>query len=335
MCHYTAKRTLQLMSAYLEGLQKMNYFRLFILPYMQQLKAIFTLIRFPNLLFILITQWLVYTQIISPSVLSEYTSTTFGKSELVLFVLSTVLIAAAGYIINDYFDIGIDVINKPQRVTIEKIFKRRTIIIAHVLLNLVAICMAGYLAFTFLKLRLIGLQLLSILLLYVYSTTFKRRLIIGNLMIAFLNALTLVSLAFYEPKFNLFSVNQLGMQLFWVYVLFAFLITWIREIVKDIEDLKGDTSQNCRTIPLVFGITKAKQIICFFLVVLMILLLFTFFNLFFTHKALVFFLLSFVFIPLIYIFYLVCIATNSRHFHWISQYIKYCTFLGILSLLLI
>ena len=120
---------------------------------MKLISAFFRLIRWPNLVFIALTQFLFYYCIITPSLPESYfqQSRSLSPPVFYLLVLASVLIAAAGYIINDYFDIGIDAINKPERVTIEKIFKRRTIITWHILLNVIALMMAGYIAYHFVR----------------------------------------------------------------------------------------------------------------------------------------------------------------------------------------
>ncbi|MBL7766528.1 MAG: geranylgeranylglycerol-phosphate geranylgeranyltransferase [Chitinophagaceae bacterium] len=302
---------------------------------MRKLNALITIIRLPNLVFIFLTQILAWHCILKPAVLSEHQLPTLSTSHLLWLAFSTVLIAAAGYIINDYFDIGIDTINKPERVTIEKIFKRRSIIIWHILLNVIALMIAGYIAFYEVKLRVLIFQIISIFLLLVYSSTFKRKLIIGNIIIALLTALTLLSLAFYEPHFNLLSWTQMYMKRFWIYVIFAFSITWIREIVKDIEDVKGDLSQNCQTIPLVWGINKAKQVVYALISILLLLLVITIIRYYEINTALVIFLGIGVCLPLIYVFYLLVKAIHASQFHRISTYIKIITLLGILSMMLI
>ena len=302
---------------------------------MQIIKAIVTIIRLPNLVFIFLTQLFAYYFIILPALHSTSQHATFNDFYVVLLSLSTVLIAAAGYIINDYFDIGIDAINKPNKVTIEKIFKRRTIIIWHIAFNIIAIATAAYIAFYFVQLRYIIIQIISILLLLFYSTTFKRKLIIGNVTIAFLTSLTLLTMAFYEPNFRLFDLKFAHSKILWMYVLFAFLITLIREIIKDIEDVKGDTAQHCETIPLVLGIQTAKNI-CFVLIVLLeILIVVTSIYFFQFNLFLVVFLAVVVFLPLIFVFQKIVVAANSIDFHKISTYIKLVTLFGILSMIFI
>ncbi|MBP6625464.1 MAG: geranylgeranylglycerol-phosphate geranylgeranyltransferase [Chitinophagaceae bacterium] len=302
---------------------------------MQKLRAILTLIRFPNLLFILLTQVLVYIFIVLPTTDRLCQAPTLEGLQVIGIILSTVMIAAAGYMINDYFDIGIDNINKPEKVTIEKIFKRRTIIIWHILLNVLALAIVSYLSYHWLKLRYIGIQLLCIFLLVVYSTTFKRKLIIGNVIIAILTSLTLLSIVVYEPKIHLVDFSIFQIRFLWNYIAFAFLITLIREIVKDIEDVKGDTTLQCRTIPLVWGINRAKQFIYALSVALMLLFVYMAVDFFDTHIILLSCLGIGVLLPLVVIIISVYRATTSKDFHRISTFIKIVTLLGILSMMFI
>ncbi len=299
---------------------------------MQKLRAIVTLIRLPNLVFIFLTQWLAWYSMILP-VLKNTSMSVFVLSYPMLGLLSfsTVLIAAAGYMINDYFDIGIDVINKPERVTIEKIFKRRTIISWHILLNVFALLMAGYVAYHFLQLRYLGLQLLCIFLLLVYSTTFKRKLIIGNLIIAVLTALSLLTIAMYEPAFPLFQPRIDLVQMYWFYILFAFLITFIREVIKDIEDIKGDDAQHCKTIPLVWGIQAAKKFVYTLVGILMVSLLMITYTRFLQNPAAAS-IMSLLCLSLVFVCYKVYLSTNTFHFHLVSTYLKWITLFGILSM---
>lgn len=300
---------------------------------MHKIKAMLTLIRFPNLVFIFLTQCLAWFFLLKPFLNQHAAFEILGHGRIFLLAFSTVLIAAAGYMINDYFDIGIDAINKPERVTIEKIFKRRTIIIGHALLNVIAILLAGFIAYRYSLLRYTAYQVLSIFLLLVYSTTFKRKLLSGNLIISILTALTLFSLAAYEVSFPLFDFSIISVQYYWLYILFAFLITFCREVTKDIEDIKGDTVQDCKTIPLVWGIQIAKNIvngIIFFLIILILCVSLFWFS---ENLTLVLFWIVMVCMPLLYVIYLMRKANQSIHFHRISALIKLITFAGILSMI--
>ncbi len=302
---------------------------------MQKLKAILTLIRLPNLVFIFLTQLLAYYFLIKPCLNQQQVHSSLANPYLFILTFSTVLIAAAGYIINDYFDIGIDAINKPERVTIEKIFKRRTIIIWHIVLNILAVSMAAYVAYYVIQLRYVGLQLLSIFLLLVYSTTFKRKLITGNFIISILTALTLLSIAAYEPSFPLFNLKIYYVKMYWVYILFAFLITFCREVVKDIEDIKGDDVQHCKTIPIVWGIQTAKNFVFALIGILLLLLIIMSVRYYDADLILVMYWLVLLIFPLLFICYKLRLATNAVHFHQLSSLIKWITLAGILSMIFI
>jgi 4-hydroxybenzoate polyprenyltransferase len=302
---------------------------------MQKLKAILTLIRFPNLVFIFLTQFLAYHFIIRPSISIYSTLPTLNLQCSTLLYFSTVLIAAAGYMINDYFDMGIDVVNKPQKITIEKNFSRRRIIIWHIILNILGLMIAGYIAYHFAKLRFVSVQILCIFLLLVYSTTFKRKLITGNLIIAVLTSLTLYTTALYEPKFHLYDFKNSYSLALWIYILFSFCITFVREIVKDIEDVKGDLVQQCETIPLVFGINRAKKfvyIIAFILILIIILASLFLMN---AHIILISTLIICIALPILITMYLLSKSNTSKQFHQISTYIKIITLIGIVTMTLI
>jgi 4-hydroxybenzoate polyprenyltransferase len=302
---------------------------------MQKLKAILTLIRFPNLVFIFLTQIIAYYFIICPAVAKSSALPTLNFQSSTLLFISTVLIAAAGYIINDYFDMGIDMVNKPHKMTIEKYFSRRRIIIWHILLNILGLLIAGYIAFHFAKLRYLSVQIICILLLLVYSTTFKRKLFSGNLMIAILTSLTLYTTALYEPKFHLYDLKNTDSVSLWIYLLFSFCITLMREIIKDIEDIKGDLVQNCKTIPLVFGINRAKKIIYLIAFILTSIIILSSIYLLHTNIILIISLLIGIVFPLLITLFLLWKANTSKQFHQISTYIKIITFIGILSMTLI
>jgi 4-hydroxybenzoate polyprenyltransferase len=176
-----------------------------------------------------------------------------------------VFIAAGGYIINDYFDLRIDIINRPQKVILEKQIPLRLAIIAHSALNIVALMFALYVAWQAHCWWYVSLQLGCTVLLWFYSTHFKRQFITGNVVVACLTALTIITLVVYEPFLHLF-VQQPAILThrgenyinpFWMcigYCFFAFMLTWMREIVKDMEDHIGDSHEGCLTMPIKMGL---------------------------------------------------------------------------------
>ncbi len=216
-----------------------------------------------------------------------------GNSEpfdFFLLVFSTVLIAAAGNIINDYFDVKADKVNKPHKVIIGKFIKPRWAIVLHWLMNFVAFAIACYLSWRYETFWYVFIHLLSINALWFYSMHFKRRFFIGNLIIAGLTALVpilcgihflefITSQRDYLPAtwtlktplhtgwafgsyFNTFVVL--------VFAFYAGTLNLIREIIKDIEDVPGDLLLRAKTLPIVLGTKKTKRIAIFLLIVLLL-----------------------------------------------------------------
>jgi len=199
------------------------------------------LIRWPNLLIIALTQYMARVFLIGP--VSEW-KLILGESSIFLITLSTVLIAAAGYVINDYFDVKIDLINKPERVIIGRYLKRRVAMTTHQVFNVLGCAIGLYVSkWVFL------VSVLSVTLLWLYASFFKKRPFIGNVIVSLLTALSLIILIVYYPQ---------NRELVGLYALFAFGITLIREIIKDMEDVRGDASHGCRTLPIVWGIFRTK-----------------------------------------------------------------------------
>lgn len=202
------------------------------------------LIRVNNLIIVALTQILVRVLLIGPK--SEWKQI-LSDPFLYLIVLSTLLIAAAGYIINDYFDVKIDIVNKPQKVIIGRYLKRRMAIGTHQVFNIL-----GILCGLVVNYKVALVNILSVSLLWLYSERFKRQLLVGNLIVSLLTALSLLILSVH------YTDNRM---LVLAYAVFAFFISLIREIIKDIEDIKGDAAHGCRTLPIVVGVRGTKQVL--------------------------------------------------------------------------
>src|SRR5665647_558196 len=162
---------------------------------MKILFAFFRLIRWPNLIFIALTQSLFYYCIIVPTTSYYQISFKLTQSFFFLLVIASVFIAAAGYIINDYFDINIDQINKPDKMVVEKIINRRWAILLHWIITTVGLIISLYVSFKT-SFIVIIVNVLCTLLLWFYSTTFKKKLLSGNVIISLLTAWTVLVLYF-------------------------------------------------------------------------------------------------------------------------------------------
>lgn len=216
-----------------------------------------------------------------------------------LLVFSTILIAAAGNIINDYFDVRADRVNRPDRLIITKHMKRRWAIISHWILNVIAFSIAIYLSVRYKSFWYVFIHLLTINSLWFYSSYFKRKPLIGNILIAGLTALVpiLCGIHFYLQlefpttdlvKHPAVSTIQEGIAA-WKNVLlndgifilvlsyFAFTLNLSREIIKDIEDMEGDKLIFAKTLPLVIGVRKSMWIASFILLMAPVFFLLLFF----------------------------------------------------------
>jgi 4-hydroxybenzoate polyprenyltransferase len=313
---------------------------------MKPVPAFFQLIRWRNLLIVLLTQWFIWQCVIHPMNGWSAVPVFLTPFRFILLSLSTVFIAAAGYIINDYFDVKIDVINRPQKVIIEKVISRRAAILWHSFFNISGFALALYLAREMGNYYVVIIQLVCTILLWFYSTTFKRQFVTGNVVVALLTGLTVMILAVFEPalyphiNFQYFLtlngrllVNPFGVIA--VYTYFAFMLTWMREIVKDMEDFKGDAEDGCVTMPIVIGLQKSTYYVLFFGILTLIPLTVAAIKLFSGSWSV---LGGYIFIALIlpltcWLIFLPKKAT-VQHYSKASKYLKFIMLVGIASLLL-
>ena len=223
---------------------------------MNVVSAFFRLVRWPNLVFIALTQALFYFCIYLPLYHQQRTST------LILLILASVFIAAAGYIINDYFDLNIDQVNKPRKNVVDKIIHRRWAIIWHFILSFAGVVLTAFavgLHYWYLVLA----NLFCVFMLWFYSTSFKKQLLVGNLVISLLTAWTILIFFFAlsSPSNAFNTADELSVKFFrfaFLYSGFAFVISLVREAVKDMEDMEGDARYGCKTLPIVAGVRTTK-----------------------------------------------------------------------------
>ncbi len=309
---------------------------------MKLLAAFFKLIRWPNLVFIVLTQVLFYFFII-PFIYRSSTSQqehSFSILNFWLLVIASVCIAAAGYVINDYFDLFIDRINKPSKLIIERVIKRRWAIVMHVLLSAAGLLLSLYVGYKISNLSIPVFNLIAIIALWFYSTTLKKKILIGNIVISLLTAWTILVIAVAEYRFSFigsaadeFIATRL-LKLSFMYAGFAFIISLIREVVKDIEDIRGDKKYGCKTMPIVWGVPAAKVFTGVWLVVLISsLTVLQFYMLQLGWWLSAVYAVLFLIIPLIWILKKLYDANNHAQYHKISAAIKMVMFAGIVSML--
>jgi 4-hydroxybenzoate polyprenyltransferase len=286
-------------------------------------RALPGLVRWPNLLIMLLSLVLVRSLLLRGQPLAEVLlAPRFG-----LLVLAALLVAAGGYIINDYYDVKIDAINRPDRLVVGRLLGRRKAMLAHVVLSAVGVLLAVLSGAGKRQALAIGLVTLgAALLLWGYSARFKRVALVGNVSIGLLTA-ALVLL----PELQLLTARKAV----WLYALAAFLLTVVREIIKDIEDMRGDAQHDCRTLPLVWGVARSKWVAGVFLAGLGALVLLAAAALPALGRwPLAAWLLALVVLPLAWLTRLLWVADRRRHFRQLSAWCKGIMLAGVLSMLL-
>lgn len=310
---------------------------------MKLITAFFRLIRSLNLLFIALTQLLFYYCVVIPSFRNTGASPLLEPRNFWLLVLASVFIAAAGYIINDYFDINIDRINKPDKLVVERVIKRRWAIVWHLFLSVAGILLSFWVGWKTHHDLMLGISnTVTVILLWFYSTTFKKKLLSGNLIISLLTAWVVLILYAVEMERSFYTivdpaVLQAISRIFKLAILyggFAFIISLARECIKDIEDMPGDQKYGCRTMPVVWGIRATKIFIANWLVVLMAaILILQFYVIPFGWWYSIVYAILLILAPSFYILRMVLRAKTTADYHRISNWIKLVMMTGILSLL--
>lgn len=235
-----------------------------------------------------------------------------------ILVLSTVFIAAGGYIINDYFDVKIDQINKPNEVFVGRIIKRRYALLTHQIFSGIGVLIALLLGW-----RILLINVFSVSILWFYASIFKKKPFSGNLIVALLTALSISEIAlYYEP-------NRIIIH---VYALFAFFINLVREIIKDLEDMKGDAAHGSKTLPIYIGIRKTKQIIYLLLLLFVTAVVILINKLGNLNLWICFGILG---ILLMLMVYKLILADRKSHFRQLSQICKIIMLLGVASIVFV
>jgi len=298
------------------------------------------LIRYKNLIFIAFAQVVMRQVVLVPILQTFGFDATMDTTMLFLLITATVLIAAGGYVINDYFDVKIDFINKPDKQIVGNEISRHKAMLLHQILTGSGVVCGLLLAFFARSFTLAFIFIVIPGLLWFYSASYKRQFLIGNLVIAFISAITILivgiaQLAFLQKEYgSLVFETPIPTHFYaWIggFALFSFLLTLIREIIKDVEDEKGDREMECRTLPIKWGIKKTKLFLyCLTALTVILLLLANFYFIHFDGTLTLRYILFGIILPFIALCYLIYKAIVKTDFHQASNLSKVIMFIGVL-----
>lgn len=302
-------------------------------PYLQ-------IIRWKNLVFLALIQWLMQFAVVLP--LFQTFGFEMPKSNFLfwLLLLSTVLMTAGGYVINDYFDVKIDRINKPEKVIVGDTLSPKSAMRFYQILTGAGTIIGLAVAFMAKSFTLGFIFVVTPGLLWFYSTSYKRQFLIGNLTVSLLASLSIFIvgiLAVAQQKISygdLLSETPIPSTIYgWIggFAVFAFLLTWIREVIKDMEDIHGDSEMECRTMPIKWGLNKTKLFLYALISLTIILMLYVVlehinFEGNFTFRYLLFGLI----LPLISLAIIIYQSNKKEDFHKASTFSKFIMLIGVL-----
>ena len=234
---------------------------------MEKVRDYLMLVRWQNLLMTAIVLFVMEKWVATPILRAAYFGEQLPWWLLMLLILATVFIAAGGYVINDYFDVKIDAINRPDRLIVTRgVTKPEAMRLFQVLTVVGIVC--GLITAACLRSWVTAVIFVFVPgLLWFYSASYKRQLIIGNLIVAFVAALAplltaIANVAWLRHLYgdvngiDVLSLTTLPHDIYvWIggFAAFAFLGTLIREVIKDMQDVMGDRELECHTLPVVLG----------------------------------------------------------------------------------
>jgi 4-hydroxybenzoate polyprenyltransferase len=283
---------------------------------MLKLFSMFVVVRGFNLALIVIAQYITAIFIMAPP--SQSLSQVLFDRMLFALIFATVGAIASGYIINNFYDSEKDSINHPHKSTLEQYVSQNTKLILYFIINFIVVVIASYVSF-----RSVLFFSIYIFAIWFYSHKIKKMPIIGNLTSAILTITPFFAIFLYYKNFS---------SLIFVFGVYLFLILSMRELVKDLENLKGDLTLNYKTIPVLYGEKPAKSMITL-LVVINVFVTGYLVNSYDLGRMDYFFYASASVLCVVVI--LVVVAQSQRQYVWVHNLLKVLILLGVFSIVLL
>jgi len=290
------------------------------------MRTIFNILRVPNLLIIALTFLLLRYLVFLPVYNTYSLNAGMGSLQYLLMITATILIAAAGYISNDYFDVATDRINKPGKQYIGIKIAPASALAMALVLSLFAIIFAIALAISVQNLLPAALLLLALAVAWWYAIRLKKSLVLGNIAVACMSAGTIAMAWLIEDQYSHIGDEPFRIitGIITAITFFAFILSLMREIVKDLEDIEGDKLISCRSLPIVKGISYTKTLVLLLSAITLILMLIAQFYLleFLKYPAAIWLLISGE-IPVILFMLKLKKADKKQDFHNLSRMLKW------------
>ena len=295
------------------------------------------LIRFQNLLMIALMQCIIRYGFLK----LQKVELALADWQFALLVLATVFIGAGGYIINDIMDQETDSINRPNQVIVGKSISESMAYNLYFGFTIAGALIGFYLSNLIYRDNFFGIFIITSLLLYIYATSFKQIAVIGNILVSLALALSVIIVGLFDIIPATDQVNRFQMML-WLgllfdYAVFAFLLNFIREIIKDLEDINGDYNQGMKTLPIILGVSRTAKAVAVITAIATVILLWYINNHLMDSGLYIATIYALVFLvsPMIFAVVKVWTATTQKEFHLLSNVMKAIIFFGILFILIV
>ncbi len=296
------------------------------------LTAFFKLIRYQNLLMIILMQVLIKYGLFN----SFGITITLSDLGFLMLCLSTVFIAAAGNVINDIHDVETDKINKPAQNLVGTTISLSTANTIYIILSILGVGIGFFLSNLIGKPGFSAIFIVISALLYLYATYLKQLLIVGNVVISVLVAFSILIVGLYDLMPVITPENQQTQStifsLLLDYALFAFLINWLREMVKDQEDIKGDYNAGRNTLPIALGADRTNMVIFAIGLLPLAAVVYYLYQYLFSNLYAVLYTLLFIVAPLLYFLIQIWTAKTRKHYKALSLLLKLIMLMGIITL---
>jgi 4-hydroxybenzoate polyprenyltransferase len=296
------------------------------------MSTFFKIIRWPNVLLTILTQLVIIYGLLIPSGVDP----ALNWWQLLLLITATGLLTASGNVINDIYDVGIDQINKPQKLLVTKSISETSAYTLYFVLTVLAVICGFVLSNSLDKPILSSIFIGVAFVLYLYASSLKAMMLVGNVVISLLVALVILITGIFELFPSITTENQPAfkflMERLLEFGLMAFLINLVREWVKDCEDVNGDKAGGRNTLAIALGRTRAARFVAVFILGILMLLGWYIYEYIYLNDTTTYYFIFLIMGPLMFVMIKLWTAQTQKEFHILSTVLKIVLLFGILSI---